>query len=237
MLRSILSHSSRLSRSQLLSISSAFSSKPTVTKSSEIFLYDDSGKSMGKKSLIDAEKLAKTMGMNLVISRLNIHRHKIPTYILEKIGVDDMKPISSEDKSKEGIKKQPMKFTGLKKTVINGSIGDHDLITKEKTLRKWLDNLFEVSVIVRGGGSKENIETLCKKIEAKFVDYRILQKQIKPNGAKFTLSPDPKKLDLYSSNKAASANDKHHDIDSYVDPSELNDDELNEMINEKLHKK
>lgn len=202
-------------------------------------MYDQKGNVIGPKLKTEAEQLAKKQGLNLVAGDPTKYKHKYPTYLLEEATIEEIQPISGtvDDKEAKDAKK-PFKIANVKRMVINGSINDNDLETKAKSIRKWAYNMCEVKVLIRGS-EKRQLESVSTNLERKLTDFRILQKIVKAADIKFTVSPDPKKLDYYaeirSKDKDAGGVD---DVDIAAEiSSTVDDDELKQLIDEKLKKK
>lgn len=78
---------------------------------------------------------------------------------------------------------------------ISGKISHHDLESKMAKVRKWIEKMHEVRVVVSADGDMKKAEEITSDLEktGKEVDARVLQKRTKDNTIRFSIMPDIKK--------------------------------------------
>lgn len=233
--------------------------KKPVKKVERIFLNDQNGKPLGEKAKAEAEFLATKNGFQLVLDTGCKVHHKFPTYKLTSpVGElkaeerpegkanemseekDNEMPEARTRRREKSSSKPTVQITETKQVVMKCSISDHDLIQKVDQIKKFTDNLSQVKVYVSGNGNKQLMEQLYAKLEGQLLDYRILQKILKGNALKFIVQPDPLKLDLYKERAKVEGQSNSHKRTNELDEGvviDMNDEELEKLINEKLNKK
>ena len=215
---------------------------------SVIYLYDERGKLIGHKLLNEAYAIAKKNGFEL--SRKEGEKNaKYLSYMLsdpkqavkkdDEFTVPDMAQLMespSEDKKVFTIK-------DTKRLTVKTNISDHDIQTKCNKVQKWIDDMCEVKVLVSGGyngASVEALDHIFNLFKKHLPTARFLQRVVKNQQLKFTISPDPKLLkeDLLKSSTESCVNSKQEpemESDS-IDPQEL-EAEVEKMLRAKPNKK
>lgn len=128
------------------------SNKPIdSSEEQKIMLMDENGKILGVKTKKEAEQLAKKSRFILVEQKSQTIT-KYPIYQFNSIS----NIIAHENIQDNGIdkkeKKRP-KFNELKRMALTSRSSDHDLVTKMKQIKKWLQREHEIRVVITG---KEN---------------------------------------------------------------------------------
>ena len=128
------------------------SNKPIdSSEEQKIMLMDENGKILGVKTKKEAEQLAKKSRFILVeqksqtITKYPIYQFNSISNIIAHENIQD-----NEIDKKE--KKRP-KFNELKRMALTSRSSDHDLVTKMKQIKKWLQREHEIRVVITG---KEN---------------------------------------------------------------------------------
>ncbi|KAI1284931.1 hypothetical protein HDE_12314 [Halotydeus destructor] len=212
------------------------SKPPPGTKKPElIFLYDENGRVIGPKHKSEAELLAKKQG-HLLTAFQSKTNHKYPTFQLSSKSNDvgALDDVETKDKPDE---KKPFKIEEVKKLSVTVFISDHDIDIKCRQIKKWTESMYEVKVLVTGAHGQVNLlDSIYTKFANHLPDCRLLQKVVKGTNLRFTVSPDPKNAAVGKQKP----NDKVSEADSnefVASPIELDDEELQTMIQDRLKKK
>ena len=191
-----------------------------------IKLFGVDGKLIGVKTFAEAEAIAKKD--NYLLSKKQDEsdvKYKNLILIDPKRNLD--KPSSSGNK---GPREK-------KKITLGANIGNHDILTKAKQIKKFLTANQEVQVLVYGQTTKERLEEIYTEFEKTFHGLRLVQKVVKTNTLKFTILPDPDKIPDIGVTDSSCATHSETQDDFIVDPNELlNDPELQELIHQKMKK-
>lgn len=145
-------------------------------------------------SLDQAKKIAEKRNMKLVNIIDRDTKSSRPIYKLMTSHEYHAEELKKREEKKE--MKSQLQIKSEKLLTINNKITSHDLESKIGKVKKWIEKLHEIRVVVSGEeGNMASAEKIVKKLEdtAKELEARILQKRAKDNAIRFTIMPDIKK--------------------------------------------
>lgn len=149
-----------------------------------------------KMSVITLEQ-AKKMALSRSLKLVNVvdfdTKSSRPIYKLMTTHEYHAEELKRRDEKKEARNTPQIKAEKL--LTINSKISPHDLDSKIVKIRKWIEKMHEVRVVVTGdSGDMKKAEEISSNIEkaGKEVNARLLQKRTKDNIIRFTVMPDIK---------------------------------------------
>ena len=224
-----------VSRNFVVPLRQLSSSTPMKTdrQIKRIKLFDVDDKLIGVKTMAEAEAMAKKDHL-LLVKKTDESDVKYASFKL----FDPKKTLDKKPKDPTELKTGPKGPRDKKKLTLGANIGNNDIVTKAKHIKKFLVMNSEVQVLVYGHTTNQRLEEIYKEFEKLFPGLRFVQKIVKPNTLKFTILPDPDKIsNIELSDSSHSLSDTQED-ELAADPADLmNDEELEKLINENLKKK
>lgn len=145
-------------------------------------------------SLDQAKKIAEKRNMKLVNIIDKDTKSSRPIYKLMTSHDYHAEELKKREEKKEMRNQAHIKSEKL--LTINNKISAHDLDSKVVKVKKWIEKLHEIRVVVGGEeGNMASAEKITKALEdaAKELNARVLQKRTKDNTIRFTIMPDIKK--------------------------------------------
>jgi translation initiation factor IF-3 len=173
------------------------------------------GDKMEVITLDQAKKIAEKRNMKLVNIIDRDTKSSRPIYKLMTSHEYHAEELKKREEKKEARGHPQIKAEKL--LTINNKISQHDLESKVGKVKKWIEKMHEIRVVVGGEeGNMGGAEKITKTIEeaAKELEARVLQKRTKDNTIRFTLMPNVKK----EKEKASTAPHKKE----FLEPENLN---------------
>lgn len=132
------------------------SNKPIDSNEEQkIMLMDEHGKILGVKTKKEAQQLAKKSRFILVEQKSQTIT-KYPIYQFNSISNMIAHENVEDDVVDKKEKKKP-KFNELKRMALTSRSSDHDLVTKMKQIKKWLQREHEIRVVITGKENEKKI--------------------------------------------------------------------------------
>lgn len=150
------------------------------------------GEELTVTTLEEAQKLSKRRDLKLV--KLVDFETKTQRPVYKLLSGSEY---HSEDIKQRALKKETRKnsIKGEKVLMINHNIFEHDLQTHIKKMKKWLDGMYEVKIVINGDISNmEKAESVYNIIEKSIgSEIKFVQKRQKGSDIRFQILPPPKK--------------------------------------------
>lgn len=145
-------------------------------------------------SLDQAKKMAEKRQMKLVNIVDKDTKSSRPIYKMMTSHEFHAEELKKREDKKDA--RSQLQIKSEKLLTINNKISSHDLDSKMAKVKKWIEKLHEIRVVVSGEeGNMKSAEKITSDLEeaAKEVHARVLQKRVKDSTIRFTLMPDIKR--------------------------------------------
>ncbi len=128
-----------------------------------LFVIDDEGGNLGEMTTKDALQLAESKGLDLLV--IAVQGPKVIAKILDY----GKYKFNLQRKQKENKKNQVV--AKIKEVKVKPLIGDHDLMVKSDSVKKWLKQGNKVKFIIEARGRMSTKSEFIKAVYDKFVEY------------------------------------------------------------------
>lgn len=151
----------------------------------------------GDKMQVITMEQAKKMALSRQLKLVNVvdfdTKSSRPIYKLMTTHDYHSEDLKRREEKKEARNTPQIK--GEKLLTINCKITQHDLDSKLVRVKKWIEKMHEVRVVITGDGDMKKAESVTNDLEkaGKEVNARVLQKRTKDNTIRFTIMPDIKR--------------------------------------------